>query len=393
VKIVQYMSDFRLQAGGVTRAVLDLCAVLASSGHEVHLLTLDRSDVPAEWNGASGRPRASELGRSRLPIPRLNAHGRGEAMAAIAAADVVHLHVPWDPVCVQLAAMAHGAKRPYVITIHGMLDDWCMARNRLKKRLFHALAGRRLLERAAAVHCTAQAEAEQSAKWYPGGRSACVPLITDLSPFEHLPGSAPARRRFERELGDGGVALFLSRLHPKKGLEALIDAAGMMRTQGVHARVMIAGSGDEAYVSALRRRVAEMGLGDGVRFLGFVSGMEKLSLYQAADMLVLPTSQENWGFVLVEALACGTPVVTTKGVDIWPELASSGGARIVPAEAGAIAETVAELLSDPARRRAMGEAGRQWVLESLSADRVIAGYEAMYAAAQASSPRGWENAG
>jgi glycosyltransferase involved in cell wall biosynthesis len=115
-----------------------------------------------------------------------------------------------------------------------------------------------------------------------------------------------------------------------------------------------------------------------VRFLGFVSGVEKVSLYQAADVLVLPTSQENWGFVLVESLACGTPVVTTKGVDIWPELQSSGGALIVPAEARAMAEAVGGLLSDPARRRAMGEIGRRWVFETLGADRVARGYEAMY---------------
>ena len=109
-----------------------------------------------------------------------------------------------------------------------------------------------------------------------------------------------------------------------------------------------------------------------------MSGRDKLSLYEAADVFVLPTFQENWGFVLVESLACGTPVITTRAVDIWPELQSSGGAVIVDATPDATAAAISELLGDRARLEAMGPKGRAWVLDNLNVDRVLDRYEQLY---------------
>ena len=126
------------------------------------------------------------------------------------------------------------------------------------------------------------------------------------------------------------------------------------------------------------RDLAAKRLGGSVEFLGFVSGREKVSLYQAADLFVLPTHQENWGFVLLESLACSTPVVTTRGVDIWPELEASGGAVIVEPTAGAVAGAVTELLGDRKRRRVMERRGRRWVLENLDVARVVGQYEQLY---------------
>jgi len=108
-----------------------------------------------------------------------------------------------------------------------------------------------------------------------------------------------------------------------------------------------------------------------------VTGREKLSLYQAADLFVLPTSQENFCFVLFEAIACGTPVVTTRGVDTWRELADECGAVIVDPTPEAFAGAIARALStpDPAAR----ERARAHVLETMAPEATLARYEAMYA--------------
>ena len=125
--------------------------------------------------------------------------------------------------------------------------------------------------------------------------------------------------------------------------------------------------------------VRDLRLDDRVDFVGEVLGADKLSLYQASDLFVLPTSQENFGLVLPEALACGTPVVTTKGVDIWPELESSGGALIAdPATPEQFAQHIGALLGTRARRDEMGAKGREWVLSSLSAESVMGLYVEMY---------------
>ena len=143
-------------------------------------------------------------------------------------------------------------------------------------------------------------------------------------------------------------------------------------------QVVVAGSGDDLYVQRLQSQVASAGLGDRVHFVGHVGGSLKFSLCEAADICVLPTSQENFGFVQFEALACGTPVMTTTLVDTWREIDDSGGGVAVEQNADAVIEGLQPLLADPTKREEMGRLGRAWVLENLATDRIAERRDAMY---------------
>jgi glycosyltransferase involved in cell wall biosynthesis len=116
-----------------------------------------------------------------------------------------------------------------------------------------------------------------------------------------------------------------------------------------------------------------------VEFVGHVGGPMKVSLYEACDLFALPTSQENFGFVFPEALASGTPVITTKGVDIWPELLESGGSSIVEGTPESFAAEMAKLIDDSELRRRMAESGRPFVMRVFDEQRLIERYEALYA--------------
>lgn len=382
MKIVHYLTRFVLADGGVVRAVLDLAAALAAKGHEVVALTYNDADVPADWrSGRAGVPRLVTLDSPRGRLGLLPRPSLVRAAEALRGADALHLHTPWEPSNPQLAAAAHRAGAPYIVSVHGMLDDWCMTQATAKKRLYLALRGRRFLEGAACVHCTAQAELEQAHKWFPNGRGGVIPLVFDLAPYADLPGPEAAQRAFPT-LADARLKLlFLSRIHPKKGLEVLIDAAALLVSEGLDLTLSIAGTGDEAYVESVQQR-AERALGDRAAFLGLVTGADKLSVYQAADLMVIPTSQENFGFVFTEALACRTPVVTTRGVDIWPELETSGGASIAQATPQAVAGAVGKACADRATLIRMGELGREWVFRELDGVRVVERYEGLYADAR-----------
>jgi glycosyltransferase involved in cell wall biosynthesis len=373
------MAGFRLDEGGVVRAVLDLCGALAGRGHEVTLCTWDASDVPEPWlSGGSGTPKVEVLSLASSAFGRLTRAARTRARQVIARADVVHLHVPWDPVCLELARLARRAGTPYVVTLHGMLDDWCMGQKGLKKRLYLAAAGRRMLRRAAAVHCTAEAEARQSRKWCGGGTCEVVPLVFDLAPFRDLPGPDLVRREHPGVRADTPAVLYLGRLHPIKRVDLLIESMARLPDDVRGARLLIAGTGDDRYERRLRAVAGACGLSDRVEFLGFVADRMKVSLLEAADVVVLPSHHENWGFALVEALACGTPVVTTRAVNIWSDLDASGGAVIAEPSPESIGQAIAGLLGDPSRRDAMGSGGRAWVLDTLEPDRVMGRYEHLY---------------
>lgn len=372
--VLHYLPHIRLAEGGVVRAVVDLCDAIARAGRPVILATADTFDAQKIW------PDTPE-NLTILPIDRpLGARGpiKQPLRDAVRRASVVHLHTPWDRGNLALAREARRAGVPYILSLHGMLDDWCMSQRSPKKRLYLALAGRRLLEHAAAVHCTARAEWTQAKRWAPKAVGVVAPLVFDLSDYSDLPGETPAIARWPALGDDRPALLFLSRIHYKKGADVFLDAAGLLRERGSDAAFFIAGPGDDADLRALRDQADRIGLTDRVHFLGMVTGVEKVSLYQAADMFVLPTSQENFGFVFFEALAAGTPVVTTRGVDTWPELEDSGGAIITERDANRIAEAVAPLLADRPRLTAMGESGRAWTLERFAPGAVIREYLDLY---------------
>ncbi|HRJ49476.1 MAG TPA: glycosyltransferase, partial [Phycisphaerales bacterium] len=384
MKILHYIEELNLKSGGPVRAVLDLSRLTCEAGHRVTVLSPDVSDSPPEWLLPPSR------GERRPHVVRVPAFsGRGNLFPFgvverireehIVKHDVLHVHGMWAPSNVQLTGAANRAGVPYIVSLRGMLDDWPMSQRTLKKRLFLLIAGRRMLHRAAFVHCTAEGEHQQSRRWFPKGRGRVIPNLLDLGPFRDAPGPDLARRTFEG-LDRGELAvLFLSRVHYKKGVEHFLRAAGILRDRGVACRWYIAGDGEPGYMKSLRDLCASLGLDDRVHFLGMVKGREKISLFQASDLFLLPTSQENFGFAIVEAMAAGVPVVTTKGVDLWPELQSCGGAEIVEQDAGPIADTVARLLADRAARRRMGEQARAWVFENLEERAVIGQFVSAYA--------------
>ncbi len=378
MKILHYHRNIRLEKGGVVRFVLDLCAAMAGRGHEVVLLSPDIYDAPREWQERTDSlPRALRAPVPHGPLGLWNRLDRGDVRKLARRVDVIHMHGAWMPSNVQLGRIAEQLGVPYLVSPHGMLDDWCTAQSPRRKRVYHRFAGKRLFDRAAAVHCTAGAELEQARKWFDNPRTTVVPLLMDLSPFATLPGPAEARAAFPPPLEGAPVVLFLSRLHPKKRPEVLIDAVAHLKEMSIPCNLLIAGSGDRDYTAALERRAADRGIADRTRFVGMVTGTLKVSLFTMADVFALPTSQENFGLAVAEAMAAGTPTITTRGVDIWPELVQ-GGAVLAEPDAGSFAREISRLLADPALRARKSEEARRWATAALDPGAVAARYESLY---------------
>jgi glycosyltransferase involved in cell wall biosynthesis len=370
--IVHYLRNVRLRDGGVVRAVLDTCSLLASRGNPVTLLTTDPCDIPQEWR----------IAESNVPVvitvspPSVIAGATAEVDSVFRNTCVLHLHGPWDLTNVALARQATKRGIPYVVSLHGMLDDWSLSQKWLKKRLYLRMIGQRFLASAARIHCTAIAEQSQAARLLRPGSGIIIPYPVDLSPY------ADNRGRMAGEI-DGmssGITprvLFLSRLHIKKRPDLLIEAAHQLQKSGVDCEVILAGPCEPKYLAELKQLASRHGIEEKISFPGMIVGEEKSALFRSADVFVLPTSQENFGIVLIEALASGVPVITTRGVDIWQEL-SDAGATIVEQDAAQVAEALHGILSDRKAARRLGERGRNWVFQFLDPQSVIRQYEEMY---------------
>lgn len=380
MQITHYFPAMIEENGGVVRAILDMVSALADAGQSVSLLTHDSLDCPPEWKEQSSRgsnPQVVQLG-SLLPGSKRMRSGDLRTLSKhIEKSDVVHLHTPWAPSNQQVGGLCRRMGTPYILTLHGMLDDWCIEQKRWKKKFYLALGGRRLLENAAFVHCTAQEEQRQSRQHAPEAHWRVIPCLIDLQPYSVLPGPERAYEQFPQIATEGTSLLFLSRLHPKKGIERLLEAVSLLAESSPDFNVWIAGPGEEDYVGHLKKMARDLGLQDRSCFLGMVRDQLKLSLYQAADLFVLPTSQENFGLVSVEAMLCETPVLTTYGVDIWEDL-QSGGATIVEGTSEAIAEAISTLVANTNLLKELGSQGRQHIHDWLAPDKVTRQLVNMY---------------
>ncbi|SDF53977.1 phosphatidylinositol alpha-1,6-mannosyltransferase [Blastococcus aurantiacus] len=205
-----------------------------------------------------------------------------------------------------------------------------------------------------------------------GGRTRLAQLSpgVDVDRFTPRVDGAAVRRR--HGLGEAPVVVCVSRLVARKGQDVLVRGWSQVLARHPSARLLLVGGGPDE--SALRRAVAARGLGGSVVLTGGVDTAELPAYYAAGDVFAMPCRTrrggldvEGLGMVFLEAAACGLPVVagTSGGA---PEAVQEGvtGHVVDPRSPDAVAATLAGLLDDPARARAMGAAGRAWVEQSWS---------------------------
>jgi glycosyltransferase involved in cell wall biosynthesis len=174
--------------------------------------------------------------------------------------------------------------------------------------------------------------------------------------------------------------LFLSRLHPKKGLPLVLEALALARARSdVQLSLTVAGGGDGAYVGELRALAARLGVADLVYWTGHVEGAAKSALLAGADLFVLPSAQENFGIAVAEAMAAGLPVLVSHEVALSAEVREAGAGAVVPREPAAIADAILHSARDLGARVHAGDAAVRLVRERFSWERCADGLEALYA--------------
>lgn len=380
MRILHFIPSLHTSVGGPARAVIDLCSALALHGHEVTILTSNAGQAPPAWRTAGDKiPRLAVLPRTRLPACTYVGAALQTFRSMVMKHDVVHVHGVWEFANVQISRAASSLRKPYIVSPRGMLDSWSVAQKAWKKQAYLAACGRSWLAGAATIHLTADAELDQSSRWFPRAIGTVIPNLLDLGPYRSLPCAEAIRQQLSRTLGDRPRLLFLSRIHEKKGLDILIRACGLLKRQGHATSLVVAGDGEPQYVAQLKSLASSENLGaEDIAFLGMITGPDKLALYQACDLFVMPTQQENFGFVFVEALSCGLPIVTTASVDLWREFKSSGAAVIVERTAAAFAAAIVELLQPTRQLQQMGAQGRSWALDTFDPRKTLAMFENMY---------------
>lgn len=327
-------------------------------GCETSLLTV------REGSGEPGDPIAESHRHAfeRIPILSSLRHSpdlRRALAERAASVDVVHNHGLWLMPNVDAGRVATRAAKPLIVSPRGMLTEAALKFSKRKKALFWELFQRDALASAMVWHATSVDEANDIRAFGIQAPVAMIPNGVDLqdTTASHCP-QQPRR-----------TLLFLSRLHPMKGLPNLITAWSLIASQRLDWDLVIAGPDEAGHRSDLDKQIARINPAR-IRFAGAVSGVEKTELLARADLFVLPTRSENFGLAVAEALAAGLPAIVTRGAP-WAGLETyrcgwwiDHGVEPLVA---ALLEATALL---PAARKEMGVRGRAWMARDFGWDSI-----------------------
>lgn len=359
MRVVHVIPSVAEQSGGPATAIVPMCRALQQDGLEVLLVTttagLDHVETSngevTEHKGVPARFFPSQWGES-FKYSRPLSSWLAESIHQF---DVAHIHAVFNHSSVAAARVCRKARVPYVVRPLGTLEPWSLGQKRVRKRVFWQVAGKTLLRRAAAIHYTTETEKHSTESLLGLNHGKVIGLgVAVNSKDGELPAPPPEP-----------YVLVMSRLHPKKGLDVLIDAFLSLAATARFSRwrLVIAGDGPMDHVAKLREMAAASTSADRIEFKGWLNGPEKDALLRGASLLALPSRQENFGMCVIEALACSVPVLVSPHVDLAEEIVLANAGWIATVDKESLKTRLAEALADDAERARRGVAGKQLALK------------------------------
>lgn len=382
--VLMLTGDLAATSGGPPQVMFETARALARTGVRVTLMALAPADGVTAASDPSFAPLPVAIERFAPSGPAMLKKSRALRAALrqrIGEFDVLHVHGVWEGCLSDAAAIFRRAGRPVFVSAHGMLDPWSLRQSRWRKKLALALTGPGAMLRhaTAIVFATAEESAQAS---HPGtSRHAIVPNGIDLAALAaFVAGDAqPLLDRAPALAGPGRTILYFSRIHPKKGLDLLVEAFIALAGRHPEVRLLVVGiPQDERFAAALIARLDAAGLRARACFVTDLFGPAAKPALAMASIFALPSHQEGFSIALLEALAAGLPVLITDQCH-FPEVAEEELGQVVPDDAQGVTAGLAALLAlDDAGLAAMGSRGRDLIQRRFSLERIAERLIALY---------------
>ena len=374
MKILHVTQFFSPVHGGSAEVPYHLSKELAKRGHEVTIYTSDyklSQDYISSIPSVEVHPFKTWSSWANLYVtPGMINRAKEETRHF----DIIHMH---NYRSFQNLVVAHYAREygiPYVLQAHGSATTFFQ--KRWLKRTFDAIWGYRILKDASKVIAVTKIEAAQYRSMGVGeNKIEVVPHGIDLAEFDNLPERGKFRKKYS--LNDSQmIILYLGRIHKTKGLDLLTKAFAGLSEKLDDAKLVIVGP-DDGYLSSLKKLITDLEISDKVLFAGPLYDQDKLTAYVDADVYVLPSSYEIFGITILEAMACGIPVVATDRCGIADVVDNQAG-LVIPHDSEQLQHALLQTLGDNKMRREFGEKGRLLVREKFNWEKVSEQVESVY---------------
>ncbi len=351
MRVLMVAANLDTRFGGVSAVLGPLCAAI-EKGQRFHV-----SIAAFAGSAENLQPLEQYAAVTRYPLRGLRGWfpGQPHSVCGISLArqiedcDLVHIHGLWQEHCAQAAAIARRLGKPYVISAHGMLDPWALRAKKWKKSAYLRLVEHKNLVRASALHALTAAEAADYQRVTLHPRIEIVPNAVDPPPAV----DPELFLSTYKELSGKTVVLFLSRLHPKKGLDLLSTAWSRVAPDYPDAHLVIAGPDEADLQRGLELEFTSRNVRESVTFTGMLSGAMKWSALAAARLFVLPSRSEGLSMAALEAMAAGKPVLLTEQCHLDDVVENECGYQIQP-DAGELERALRQFFQSPERAREMG---------------------------------------
>lgn len=356
MKILHTISSLEVKAGGTATCTYDLVKGLNDNHCPTDILVLDISDSTDKFVGndffVKVLPNDSKTGY-------VYSKNFKKALSEMNDYSLYHLNGMWQYIHYISALTARSKKKPYIVTLHGMLYPQALSKSSLKKKFFLKIQFNKILQSADCIHATCIEEMNYYRKL--GFKNPIAVIPNPISIPEYI--NTIKSNKDKKRIG------FLGRLHPRKNILTLINSWAILGNKVKDAELYIMGKGDEAYEAMLKDEVRRLNLNN-VVFAGLVDGHEKFEKLANLTVLVVPSDFENFGMIVTEALIMKVPVIASKGTP-WEELTSRHCGWWVENNLDSIANTIDEAITLPINELLiMGENGRKLVEDEYIVDVV-----------------------
>ena len=369
MKVLQVVPSLAPEWGGPVKVVNELAGALEVIGVSSEIISAQGRRVGNPETVTNDIPiHLFETG----PIARLwTAHTPGlkKTLARkIPDFDLVHIQELWHYPGYIASKIARSRNVPYIVTIHGELNEWNLQQKRLKKQIYMTAIQRGILQKSAALHAITQAESNRIRQLEIETPVAMIPNGIHTEEFENLPDRSQFVSRYP-ELENRLIVLFLGRIQQKKGLDILAQAFGNLVRTRHDVRLVVAGPDEDNTLTEVKTILKSQGALEKAVFPGMLTGEQKLEALSAADIFTLTSYSEGFSVALLEALSAGLPLVITDECN-FPEVGDSRAGFVVRPNDSETASALMSLLDSADLRREMSENARRLVRSNYTWERI-----------------------
>jgi len=352
------LPSFDSQLGGSVRAALNICKFLIQYGHSANAIATFSPGDDVEYLRSEYNIVPCHFLPRSFPARYANSnHIKPWIQKQRIQPDIVSIHGVWVLSSFQAALACLKADIPYVVHPHGSLDPFDLQKRRLQKKLVGPCMIKWLLDNSRGIVCTTKTELERLETY-----NSDVMRYTSPLPVPCLSLTSESndfRSRFNIP-EDAQVVLFLSRIDYKKGLEYLIPALAMLKPRFPKIWFVLAGSGSSSYSSTIDSLIDSHQLNSITTKTGFLSGRDKVEAFNAANIFALPSLNENFGIVVVEAMNACLPILISDNVYLSPDIQGASAGVICSVSVESVYVSLLTMLDGTVDLPALGNAAKKF---------------------------------